>query len=142
MKKEKREIVLKMKRKEDSEIPDQAYVVIERFEKNKEPFYKLRASKYQFITLFGKESEIHFNDIVKLTNRIMTVSGFLGRRFWKDQGRRKFTDEQFEKHLEKMDEYEAIIWEDYGENGDEIKEPLKQTINGIEKICNSILREK
>jgi hypothetical protein len=117
-------------------------VVIERFEKNKEPFYKLRASKYQFITLFGKESEIHFNDIVKLTNRIMTVSGFLGRRFWKDQGRRKFTDEQFEKHLEKMDEYEAIIWEDYGENGDEIKEPLKQTINGIEKICNSILREK
>jgi len=129
-------------RKEDSEILDQAYVVIERFENNKEPFYKLRALKYRFITLFGKDSEQYFNDIVKLTNRIMTVSGFLGRRYWKDQGRRKFTDEQFEKHLKNMEEYEAIIWEDYGENGDEIKEKLEQIISGIEKICNSVLRKK
>jgi len=129
-------------RKEDSEILDQAYVVIERFEDNKEPFYKLRSLKYRFITLFGKDSEQYFNDIVKLTNRIMTVSGFLGRRYWKDQGRRKFTDEQFEKHLKKMEEYEAIIWEDYGENGDEIKEKIEQVISGIEKVCNSVLRKK
>ncbi|OAD40926.1 hypothetical protein [Polaribacter atrinae] len=130
-------------RKEDSEILDQAFVVIERFENNKEPFYKLRALKYRFITIFGKESEEYFNDIVKLTNRIMTVSGFLGRRYWKDQGRRKFTDQQFEKHLKKMEEYEAIIWEDYGENnGDEIKEKIEQIISGIEKVCNSVLRKK
>ncbi len=129
-------------REEDSEILDQAYVVIERFEKNKEPFYKLRALKYRFITLFGKDSEQYFNDVVKLTNRIMTVSGFLGRRYWKDQGSRKFTDEEFERHLKKMEEYEAIIWEDYGDNGDEIKEKLEQIIKGMERVCNSVLKKK
>lgn len=129
-------------REEDSEILDQAYTVIERFEKNKEPFFKLRAIKYRFITLFGKESEQHFNDVIKLTNKIMTVSGFLGRRYWKDQGRKKFTDAQFEKHLKKMHEYEGIIWEDYDENSDEIKKEFEKIISEIEKICNSVLKKK
>ena len=129
-------------REEDSEILEQAYTVIERFEKNKEPFFKLRAIKYRFITLFGKESEQHFNDVIKLTNKIMTVSGFLGRRYWKDQGRKKFTDAQFDQHLKKMHEYEGIIWEDYDENGDEIKKEFQRIITEIEKICNSVLKKK
>lgn len=133
---------LENEREEDSEILDQAYTVIERFEKNKEPFFKLRAIKYRFITLFGKESEQHFNDVIKLTNKIMTVSGFLGRRYWKDQGRKKFTDAQFDEHLKKMHEYEGIIWEDYDENGDEIKKEFERIISEIEKICNSVLKKK
>jgi hypothetical protein len=125
---------------EDSEILDKAYTVVERFEKNKEPFHKLRAIKYRFITVFGKESEKPFNDIIKLTNKIITASNFLGRRYWKDQGRRKFTDEQLEKHLEKMDEYETIIWED--DEDDKIKTQLDGIINNIEKVCNSVLNKK
>ncbi|MEP2240468.1 MAG: hypothetical protein ABJI22_19025 [Maribacter sp.] len=129
-------------REEDSEILDRAYTVIERFEKNKEPFFKLRAIKYRFITLFGKESEAPFNELVKLTNKIMTVSGFLGRRYWKDQGRRNFTDEQFDRHIKKMHEYESIIWEEYHEEKDAIKESLEQIISEIEKVCNTVLRKK
>ena len=129
-------------RKEDSEILDSAYTVIERFEKNKVPFFKLRAIKYRFIALFGKESEKPFNEIVKLTNKIMTVSGFLGRRYWKDQGQRNLTDEQFEEHLKKMQEYESIIWEGYYEENDSIKEKLEQIINEMEAVCNTVLRKK
>lgn len=96
--------------------------------------------KYRFITVFGKESENPFNDIVKLTNKIINASNFLGRRYWKDEGRRKFTDEQFQKHLEKMEEYEVIIWEGYEE--DEIKTQLDDIIMEIEKICNAVLKKK
>ena len=132
----------KNEKEEDSIILDQAYTVIERFEKNKEPFFKLRSMKYRFITLFGKESEQYFNDVIKLTNKIMTVSGFLGRRYWQDQGRRKFTEVQYEKHLNKMFEYERIIWEDYGEDEDEIKKELNRIISEVEKICNKVLNKK
>ncbi|WP_228235727.1 hypothetical protein [Allomuricauda sp. M10] len=125
---------------EDTEILDRAYTVIERFEKNKEPFFKLRAMKYRFITVFGRESESPFNEIVKLTNKIMTVSNFLGRRYWRDQGRRKFTDEQFQKHLDKMEEYEAVIWEGYED--DKIKSQLDNIVLQIEKICNTVLKKK
>lgn len=127
--------------KEDSEILDRAYVVVERFEKNKESFFKLRAIKYRFITLFGKESEKPFNEIVKLTNKIMTVSGFLGR-YWKDHSRRNFSDEQLEKYHPKMDEYEAIIWESYSEENDTIKEKLEQIISDIEAVCNTVLQKR
>jgi hypothetical protein len=126
-------------RNEDTEILDRAYVVIERFENNKEPFFKLRALKYRFITLFGKESEKYFNDVIKLTNKIMTVSGFLGRRYWKEQGKRNFTDVQFEQHLRKMEEYEGVIWENHGDSEDVIKNNLEQIIKGIEEVCNTIL---
>ncbi len=132
----------KNEREEDSEILDRAYVVIERFENNKEPFFKLRALKYRFITIFGKESECFFNDVVILTNRIISVSGLLGKRYWKDQGKRQFTEEQFEKHLKRMEEYEGVIWENNSENEDEIKIKLEQIIEGIEKVCNTVLRKK
>lgn len=129
-------------RKVDSEILDRAYTVIERFEKNKEPFFKLRAIKYRFITLFGKESEKPFNEIVKLTNKIIIVSGFLGRRYWKDQDRSNITDEQFDKHLNKMHEYESIIWEGYHDENDIIRKQIEQIISEMEIICNKVLQKK
>jgi len=131
----------KNERPEETEILDRAYIVIERFEKNKEPFYKLRAIKYRFITIFGKETEKYFSDIIKLSNKIMTVSGFLGRRYWKEQGRKEFSDTEFKLHLKKMEEYEGIIWEDFNEK-DIIKNELEKIIFGIEKVCNSALKNK
>ncbi|TXK77204.1 hypothetical protein [Mesonia sp. K4-1] len=128
-------------RAEDTKILDRAYVVIERFEKNKEPFFKLRALKYRFKTIFGKESENYFNDLVKLTNRILTVSGFLGR-YWKDQGKWNYTDEQEKKNLERIEEYESIIWEGWGDRKDEIKEELERIIEGIESVCNNVLKNQ
>jgi hypothetical protein len=127
---------------EESEILDRAYTVIERFEKNKEPFNKLRSIKYRFITVFGKKSEKPFNDIIKLTNKIMAVSNLLGDRYWKEQGRRKFTEVQLDKHLQEMHEYESIIWEGYHENSDEIKNEILRVIDEIENICKQVICEK
>jgi hypothetical protein len=49
--------------------------------------------------VFGKEHEQPFNDIIKLTNKIISASNILGRFYWKDRGRKKLTDEQYEFFL-------------------------------------------
>lgn len=124
----------------DTEILDRANIVLERFEKNKEPFYKLRALKYRFITVFGKETESPFKDLIKLMNEIITASKILGRIHWKDQGRRKFTEEQFEIHLKEMKKYEDVIWE--SQNEDNIKAKLDEIISEVEQICSGVLKKK
>ncbi|APD07981.1 hypothetical protein UJ101_02482 [Flavobacteriaceae bacterium UJ101] len=124
---------------EETERLNRAYIILERFNDNKEPFYKLRTIKYRFITVFGKEYEKCFSDIDKIMNEIITASHFLGTRYWKDQGRKKFTEEEFEKHLERMHKYESCIWENY--ENDEINKQLNQIITQIEKVCFSILKK-
>lgn len=126
----------------DTEVLDRAYTVIERYEKNKDPFNKLRAIKFRFKAVFGKETAKPFNRIAKLTNKILTVSTFLGNRYWKDQGNRIFKEGEFEKHLKRMHEYEAIIWEGHEDGKDEIKKEVSEIIKEIEEICTQIIRKK
>jgi hypothetical protein len=128
---------------DNTELLDRAYTVIERFEKNGKPFHKLRALKFRFISLFGKDSAKPFNDVIKLTNRIIGASNRLGQWYWPRQGREKFSDSEFHKHLKEMHEYEAIIWEDFTSDGkDDIKEKMKSIIEDAESICNKVLRKK
>lgn len=126
---------------DDSEVLDSAYVVIERFENNKESFYKMKAIKYRFCAVFGKDCEKPFHDITKLTNKVLLASRLLGTNYWKNQGKKNFTDDQFKKHLKEMYKYEAIIWERHDED-DELKKELLRIINEIENICDSVLKKK
>jgi len=127
---------------EESKILDSAYVVIERFEKVKAPFIKLKSLKYRFMVLFGKESEKPFNKIIKLTNKLFLASHRLGYKYWKDQVRQKFTDEKFDYHLKKMHEQEAIFWADFGEKEDVFKNDVDEVISEIENICQKIIEKK
>jgi len=126
---------------EESEILDSAYVIIERYENEKAPFIKLRSMKYRFMALFGRKAGEPFNEINKLTIKLFIASKHLGNRYWKDQGRRHFTDEQFERHLTKMNEYEEIFWADYGET-DKFKNEVNEVIKKIENICQKIIEKK
>lgn len=126
---------------EESEILDNAYVVIERFEKEKAPFIRLKSLKYRFMVLYGKESGEPFDEIIRLTNKLFLASHRLGHRYWKDQGRLNFTEEQFQKHLEKMHEQEAIFWSDFGEE-DIFKNEVNNTVSRMEKICEKIIRKR
>ena len=127
--------------KEESEILDNAYVVIERFEKEKASFVKLKSLKYRFMVLYGREAGNPFDEIDTLKNRLFLASHILGTRYWKDQGRLNFTDEQFEKHLEGMRQQEEIFWSSL-EDGDEFKESVNKTISKIESICRKIIERK
>ncbi|HAO07899.1 MAG TPA: hypothetical protein DCQ50_13165 [Chryseobacterium sp.] len=126
---------------EESEILDSAYVIFERYEKEKAPFIKLRSLKYRFMALFGGKAGEPFNEIEKLTRRLFIAGHRLGNRYWKDQGRRNFTDEQFERHLTQMNEYEEVFWADYGEI-DKFKNEVNEVIKKIENICQIIIKKK
>lgn len=124
---------------EESEILDQAYVFFERYEKEKESFIKLYTIKFRFIAVFGKEADVPFDEIKKIINQILFAANRLGYRYWKDQGRRKFTEAQFEKHLEQMEKHEAIVWSSYDD--DEFSQKVDESIEKIEAYCLSIMKK-
>jgi hypothetical protein len=126
---------------EESEILDSAYVIVERFEKEKAPFIKLRSMKYRFMALFGESAGEPFNEIDKLTRRLFIASQRLGNRYWKDQGRKNFTEKQFERHLAEMNKYEEIFWANYGEI-DKFKNEVNDVVKKIENICQRIIEKK
>ena len=85
---------------EESERLDSAYVFIERYEQNKEPFSKLQALKFRFMTIFGKEADKNFHEINVVLNTIFHSANRLATREWRDQGYKQFSDDQHKKHLE------------------------------------------
>jgi len=125
---------------EQSEILDRAYVIYERYENVKTPFNKLQSLKYRFMAIFGQEKGLPFDDLTKLLNKLFFASYKL-ERHWNDQGTTKFTEEQFQKHIDKMEKYEEIIWSDYGEP-DQIKDEINKIVENIETICKSIIEKK
>lgn len=72
---------------------------------------------------------------------LFLASHMLGRRYWKDQGRKQFTEQQFENHLKEMKKQEAIFWAVFGEK-DEFKESVNQAVTKIENICKKIIEKK
>src|SRR6478752_4989395 len=85
---------------EESQILDNAYVFIERYEREKESFIKLFTLKFRFMAIFGKESGESFDEIRKIINTIILAANRLGTQYWKNQGRKSFRGTEFEKHLE------------------------------------------
>jgi hypothetical protein len=134
----------KSRKKRDNETDeeaarlDNAYVVYERYEKEKETFSKLYSLKFRFMTLFGKQSEKPFDEIKKILNTIFFASNNLGQRYWKDQGRRQFTDAEFQKHLKEMHNYESIIYGHYDDD-DDIAKQVNNCIQEIENYCKTIM---
>ena len=125
---------------EETERLYNAYVFIERYDKEKEPFIKLWTLKFRFMALFGKEANKPFDEISQILNSIFLAAHHLGQRYWKEQGQKTFTDAQFEKHLQVMNKYEKIIWADYDES-DEITSQVNSCISKIEKYCVTIMKK-
>lgn len=117
---------------------DNAYVFIERYEREKDPFIKLGALKFRFMTLFGKESGEPFDEIRKILNTIFFAANRLGQRYWKDQGFFDLEDERFQKHLKEMHENEAIIWAQYDET-DKIARQIDECVLKIETYFSTII---
>lgn len=124
---------------EETEILDNAYVFYERYEKEKEPFLKLASLKFRFIAIFGKDANVPFDQMSKILSDIFFAANRLGNRYWKDQGHKKLTDEQLDKHLEEMEKYEDIVWNSF--ENDKIELKVDKCIEEIEKYCLLIMQK-
>jgi hypothetical protein len=123
--------------KEESELLDNAYVVYERYEKEKHIFNKLRSLKYRFKAIYREDKIRSFEELNLILNEILLSSNDLGKNYWPRQGRVDMTEPEFKRHLQEMHEKEDMIWAAGDEN--KMTKRINKTIKEIEAICSEII---
>ncbi len=120
---------------EESKILDSAFVVYERYDKHKDVFNNFYKLKYRYMANFGKSSEEPFKIIRRVIAEIFAAANMLGKVYWKNQGRKPMTDEEFSKHLEEMQKEEKVFWEI--NDNDDVNKKIDSAIKFCEEICKS-----
>lgn len=122
---------------EDAKLNQKAYVAVERMNDRSEKFSKVQSLKHQFEAYYGREALIPFDEVLKIRNDIIRSSYRL-EMHWKKQGGTFATDEDFNRHLARMHEAEAIFWEGYSEP-DPINPRLETVMRQIDEICRDVI---
>jgi hypothetical protein len=120
---------------DEARILDNAYVVFERYQKRERLFAELRSMKYRFMATFGSNAGEPFVEINMIINEIFSAANILGTYYWKRQGRVRMSEEEFQKHLEQMNKYEAIFWS-HTTREDEIGPRVQSAVEKIEAITH------
>ena len=124
---------------EDKQALDQAYVLIERYNKHSELFSRIHSLRYKFMALLGQEAAQPFDELNKIVNELIVASHQMARRA--KQPLRHFKSEAEEKR----------DWDNYlktdrvyyaGGDDDPIAPRVNQTISSIEKTCRHIIESK
>lgn len=114
-------------------ILDNAYVALERIEARKDDFNKLFSLVPRFEFYFNENSTKHVMEISHILQEIR-ISSIKLSRYWINQGRDFINNEDFEKHLKKMNDAEEIFWDSFDIN-DPINHRLDKSISHIKDIC-------
>jgi hypothetical protein len=128
-------------RPDEKELLNRAYVVVERFDKEREIFNKLDVVRYRFMARFGADSKQPFDDLRSIITDIFVSANRLGSHYWQRQGRVQMSETEFQTHLREMHEHEANFWEGAAKK-DPVKKRIDEAIEGIEKICRPIIQDK
>ena len=123
----------------ESKILDQAYVLIERYNKQLETFQKLHAMRYKSMALFGKDAANPFDDLSKIVNEMHIAAQMLAHNYLYRQKGMYRNGEREEKLYKDIEKYEAVFWEGSDDN-DPIRPRVKQVIEKAEKIFGTVLQ--
>lgn len=96
--------------KEDSLLLDRAYIVIERYQKRELLFSQIKSMRYRVKAIFGPSAKEPFDELDTIINEIFNAAQMLGSHYWPRQGRVEMAPKEFKKHLEEMQNYEAVFW--------------------------------
>jgi hypothetical protein len=122
---------------EQAKARDEAYVVFERYQANRETFNRLQALRYRFRTIFGSVAEEPFLELNRIVQEVFTAAVMLGNYWSKLAGS---SGDLARRRLETIEKYEAIFWE-----MDPAKDPLapriKALTEAIEQVCKPIIQE-
>jgi hypothetical protein len=125
--------------REEAEILDRAYVVHERFNKERELFNRLHTMRYRMAARFSTIAEKPFNNLESLVREIFFSAERLGSHYWQRQGRVAMTEDERTKHLKEMHEHERVFWS--RKTDDPVEEKLVKIIAEIEAICRPAIQE-
>ncbi|GAA78393.1 hypothetical protein [Pseudoalteromonas sp. BSi20495] len=133
-------VVGERERPEETELLNRGHIVFERYEKKREVFIKFETLKYKFMATYGAESEDIFKDTNKTVNSIFNSARQLATRYWQRQGKVKMSDEEFNKHLEKMNRHEDVFWDTWEEE-DVIRKQLQTIQDKLDCVVESTFEE-
>lgn len=128
---------------QDNETPkvkkarDDAYVVVERYQKRQELFSKIHSMRYRFMAQIDCEAAKPFEDLRGIVNELFGAARRLARLWTTDISSLK-SEEQQKQHFEKQQKYELIFWESYDEH-DPINPRLDKVVSDMESICRGII---
>jgi hypothetical protein len=115
-----------------------ANVVFVRYNKHQELFNKLHAMRYRFMAQFGAENVEPLLEVRKVTNEVLSAANTLSRLWPRSHF---ITDEQWDKHLELVEKYEAKFWSTFSDE-DELANRVKLAIKSMEAIAKSEIEGK
>ena len=125
---------------EQSELLNRAYIVFERYEKNREVFSQLFGLRYRFMAVFGRESEKPLDQLKKSLNEFFVSANMLPT-YWLRQGRVPMEKDEFKRHLKEMHEYESVFWGTFSEK-DHFDQKIEMIVSEIEATCSRIIGPK
>lgn len=118
---------------------DNAYVVIERYEKHIELFSRIQTLRYRFMAQVGVDKTQPFDDLNEVVKKIFLAARRLGRH-WKEK-REYCSEEERDKDIMRMHEAESIFWEGEVEP-DPIQPVIDALISEMESTCKTILSSR
>ena len=120
----------------EKEALDRAHAVVERYEKNKEPFERLYALRYRFMTVFGRETAKPFDDLNQIIKEIFSAAYMLGL-YWNKE---EFADSPrlMEARRKTIEKNERVFWQ-WAED-DPISDSVDKVIREMEDHCKRIIQ--
>ena len=122
---------------EEKQTKDNAYVIVERYQKHKELFSKLFALKYRFMAQFGSEYSKPFDEFHSILQQIFISSRQLSRLYARIDNPYR-DEEKRNKDYKKIEQAEDIFW-DSGEADDVIRTQVNAAIRQIELLAKKVI---
>jgi hypothetical protein len=125
-------------REDESQLLDNAYVAIERYQAYKDDFARLRALKYRSLAYWGTKATLPFDTLDVIVNRVWAAARSLPY-----QWRREFADPstpEFDKHLKRLNKLEADFWA--GSEDDTLTPLADKMVIQAEELCRPVIAGK
>lgn len=121
---------------EHKEALDQAYVLIERYNRHVEVFSRIRALRYRFMAQFDSNASKPFDDLNRTINELILSA----------QQKARYSTQSFqsniaaEKHQKKFLEVDSIYYS--GSEEDPIAPRVEAIIEDIESTCKKVIESR
>jgi hypothetical protein len=118
---------------------DQAFVLVERYNRHIELFSRIHALRYRFMAQFGTKASTPFDDLNRVVNELLRSSQRMARHAIRsDRPFRTPADE--EQHDKELLEIDRVYYG--GGDDDPIAPRIKKIVDEMERTCRSVIESK
>ena len=125
---------------EEKKALDNAYVVVERYNKHIELFSRIRALRYRFMAQVGLEKSKPFDELGGVIDEIFLAARKLSR-YWILEERVFLSEGERDKHFQRVRDAEGVFWEG-DKDPDPIQPRVDAAVGAMERTCQDILSSK